>query len=102
MAAILNLGGYVLIVLILLLFLLGLAQYAMVVRVVKLMYDTDRDLWRRSGRPGTSFFKGEPDNRWLHRTVAFQRFFKSMWLSQFRERLQSDVYRRAISGFFFV
>jgi hypothetical protein len=80
----------------------GVAAYFVVVQLVKRMWKNDRAVWERHGRPGTQFFKGDEDNGWGARTVAFQQLFKSMWSGEFRQQLKQDGYDPIVQRFVIV
>lgn len=68
----------------------GFAQFAATARLAKWLFHHQPKIWRELGRPGTTFFKGEPDNGYFSRTSALQRMFKSMPLRDYHRKLAKD------------
>lgn len=65
-------------------------QFSATSRLAKWLYRNRPEVWRELGRPGTTFFKGDPDNGYLRRTSALQGLYKTMPLHGYRKKL-ADV-----------
>lgn len=48
----------------------AILQYRIIVRLAKWLHLHHRETWEELGRPGTTFFKGDEDNRYLSRIIA--------------------------------
>lgn len=49
-------------------------QYRTTVKLAKWLHVHHRETWEKLGRPGTTFFKGDQDNRYFSRTLAMAQF----------------------------
>lgn len=61
----------------------AILQYRTTVRLAKWLHLHHRETWEELGRPGTTFFKGDEDNRYFTRIRAMS------WLSH--HMMQGDV-----------
>ena len=48
----------------------GIMQYRTTVSLAKWLHLHHRETWEKLGRPGTTFFKGDEDNRYFSRILA--------------------------------
>jgi hypothetical protein len=56
-------------------------------KFLKWLYTHKRQIWRELGRPGTFFFKGDPDNSFLSRASAWASLKRSGGLKEFHRKL---------------
>jgi len=68
----------------------GIMQDVATSRLAKWLYHHHLPIWRELGRPGTTFFKGEPDNGYFSRTTALQLMMKGMPLNNYRRKFAKD------------
>ncbi|WP_193213206.1 hypothetical protein [Luteolibacter marinus] len=79
------------------------AQHFVASKLARWLYQNRREVWRGLGRPGTFFFKGEPDNGYLARTSALQLLAQGTWVGGYRKKLagtEAEAYlrRRRVAG----
>ena len=65
----------------------GILHFAATAKLAKWLLLHHREVWRGLGRPGTTFFKGEPDNGCLRSNSALRLIVKGCGLTGIRERL---------------
>jgi hypothetical protein len=68
----------------------GFVQYHATSKLAKWLYLNHPDVWRELGRPGTSSFRGDPDNRKLARISALQSMQRMMPLHAYRSYLANE------------
>lgn len=56
----------------------AITQHRTTVRLAKWLHLHHRETWDKLGRPGTTFFKGDEDNRYFTRTLAMAEFSRRM------------------------
>lgn len=68
----------------------GSLQVHATVGLAKWLYRHRPKIWRELGRPGTTFFKGDPDNGYLSRTAALSQMHRMMPLHNYRRQLEDS------------
>jgi hypothetical protein len=61
------------------------------------LYREHRDIWLKLDSPGTTFFKGDPDNGYLRRTSALQRMYRMMPLHAYHRQLSHETAQRILN-----
>jgi hypothetical protein len=56
----------------------AILQYRITVSLAKWLHLHHRETWEEFGRPGTTFFKGDEDNRYFTRTLAMSGLSRRM------------------------
>lgn len=65
----------------------GIMDFLATSHLAKWLYLNRREVWRELGRPGTTFFKGDPDNGYFRRTSALSQMCRMMPLREYRPQL---------------
>jgi hypothetical protein len=65
----------------------GVLQFHATSRLAKWLYHHRREICRELGRPGTTFFKGDPDNTYLSRTTALNQMQRMIPLHDYQRQL---------------
>lgn len=63
------------------------------------LFHHKKHLWIKHGRPGTHFFKGEPDNGVINRFSALKGLYRTIKTPQFRKRLREPEVRKFFRKF---
>src|SRR6478609_6022716 len=65
----------------------GIVDFLATTRLARWLYLNRREIWRDLGRPGTTLFKGDPDNGYFRRTSALSQMYRTMPLREYRQQL---------------
>lgn len=68
----------------------GSLQFRATVGLAKWLCRHRPKIWRELGRPGTAFFKGDPDNGYFSRTTALSQMYRKMPLHNYHRQLADD------------
>jgi hypothetical protein len=77
-------------------FLNGVLHYFLIRKLVVLIYRFDKEAWCKLGKPGTMMFKGDHDNRFLPRNMAFHSLYQSVQMKEARKQFSRAEYRTVL------